>query len=142
MPIDEATWNQAAPKILSLDRTSIFRTSSIAPDDRAEFQGKAFPKTGPFWSNPGDYATRLSPDQKWLVLQSTTHVVPAGEECTSTSSMSAQSTKLVTLKKGRREPYWVDNLIARTGWLADRYFVIPTGQRLPETSTICEFGKQ
>jgi hypothetical protein len=47
--------------------------------------------------------------------------------------------KLVTLE-GPLRAAWPDELIDRTGWLAGRYFVIPTGDNF-EGSVICEFDR-
>jgi hypothetical protein len=137
-PIDDDTWEKATQKIMPLYRKSIFRTATtIAPDDRAEFQGKIFPRTGPLWSTPGDGSTRLSPDQQWLVLQSRTR--PGRGRVYFDVFNVGTGSKLVTLE-GPLNAVWPDELIYRTGWLAGRYFVIPTGDNF-EGSVICDFGR-
>ena len=84
-----------------------------------------------------DTATRLSPDQKWLVLQS---YAPPGWGRTVFFDVFSVATgaKLMTLE-GPLDAYWADELINRTGWLSDRYFVIPTGGDF-EGSVICDFA--
>ena len=106
-------------------------------DDRAEFRGHTFSRTGPFWGTPGQIATRLSLDENWLVLQSTTR--PGGGKVFFDIFNIATASKLVTLE-GPLQAAWPDELIDRTGWLAGRYFVIPTGDNF-ETSVICEFDR-
>jgi hypothetical protein len=136
-PIDDATWEQAAGKIMPLQRKSIFPERTMLVEDQAEFQGKVFPKTGPFWATPGDFATRLSPDQNWLVLQSTTR--PGRGKVFFDVFSVVTGAKLVTLE-GPLLAVWPEELINRTGWLAERYFVIPTGQDFGG-SVVCEFSR-
>ena len=137
-PVDIVTWENASQKVVLLYRKSVFSpATTIAPEARAEFQGKFFSKTGPFWSQGGEVATRLSPDQNWLVLQSTTKP-GLGSVFFDVYNVSTGA-KLVTLK-GPLQTIWPDELINTTGWLAGRYFVIPTGDNL-EGSVICEFDR-
>jgi hypothetical protein len=135
--VDNVTWEDAAGKVLPLNRVSVFPERVMLVEDQAQFQGKMFPKTGPFWSTPGQIASRLSPDQAWLVLQSTTK--PGGGSVFFDVFNVGTGAKLVTLE-GPLQAAWPDELIDRTGWLADRYFVIPTGDNF-EGSVFCEFDR-
>jgi hypothetical protein len=137
-PIDIVTWEKAAPNITPLYRKSVFPAAATIPEeDRAEFQGKTFSKTGPFWPCCGQIASRLSPDRSWLVLQSTTK--PGRGNVFFDVYNLRTGAKLVTLE-GPLQAVWPDELIDRTGWLAGRYFVIPTGDNF-EGSVICDFGR-
>jgi hypothetical protein len=137
VPIDDMTWEQVAGKTMPLQRKSIFPERVMTIEDRAEFQGKVFPKTGPLWSISGESATRLSPRQNWLALQSRTDR-GRGKVFFDVFNV-VTGAKLVTLE-GPLLAVWPDELINRTGWLTDRYFVIPTGQDF-EGSVISEFSR-
>jgi hypothetical protein len=137
--VDNVTWEDAASKVVPLFRESVFSNypQLVASRGAAEFQGKHFAKTGEFWANADIAATRLSPDKAWLVLQSRTN--PGEGRVFFDVFNIGTGSKLVTLE-GPQHGAWPDELINRTGWLAGRYFVIPTGDDF-EGSVICEFDR-
>ena len=136
--IDIVTWESALEKVVPLYRKSVFPTATTVPEERqAEFQGKIFSKTGPFWPCCGQTASRLSPDQNWLILQSTTK--PGRGSVFFDVYNAHTGAKLATLE-GPLRAVWPDELVDETGWLAGRYFVIPTGDNF-EGSVICEFDR-
>ena len=124
--IDDATWANPAAKVVPCYRKSVFSNypQLAASGGVAEFQGKRFAKSGEFWPAVDDYATRLSPDQTWLVLQSRT--APGRGKVFFDVFNVATGTKLLALQ-GPLRAVWPDGLIGETGWLTERYFVIPTG---------------
>jgi hypothetical protein len=150
VPAEDRAWDTA--KILLWERTGILWRDAPATEpakfdervgqpsespwayaiklDKVKFRGKVFQKTGESWSAA---ATRVSPDQAWIVLQSFTRPDKVFYDVYSVSS----GTKVATLTGrmvGAAEPN-----IDRTGWLANGYFLIPTGPKF-EGSVVCQFS--
>ena len=125
------TWKSAA--VLPFGRKSIFRTGGPpGSSEDAEFHGFQFRKTGEIWALDG---SRLSPDDAWLVLQSSgrsRETAPYGWTAqvffdffnadTGAKMFSLEGT--FTSNVGD-DP---DHLLSFAGWVTGRYFIIPLGR--------------
>ena len=88
---------------------------------------------------------RLSPNQAWLVLQSETVKAPGGQQSRIFFDVfnTASGAKVLTIE-GAYTGYGPDTseaVLSTTGWLTDRYFIVPLGVRI-DRLLVCEFGGQ
>jgi hypothetical protein len=148
LPATRAAWDAAA--VVPLSRKSTFpRGPSPTPEKRAEFHGFQFAKSGDIWLQSFDGATRLSPDQVWLVLQSTTGGAnQRGPTRVFLDVFNADTGGKVLTFEGTYSNtigssiYSIDpdGYVAQTAWLTERYFIVPLGEH-KERCLVCEFGR-
>jgi hypothetical protein len=149
-PATEQAW-EAATRMPLLRRSTFPRGSYLSREQRIQFNGLQFSKTGDLWALSGD-AVRLSPDQTWIVLQSysgsvaRTEDVPFGRSRGVTRGTlffdvfnAVAGNKLLTLEGTYRDIHPTDALI-EPAWLTERYFIIPLGNRR-ERSLVCQFDR-
>ncbi len=136
------TWKSAA--VLPFGRKNIFRTGRPpGSSEDAEFHGFQFRKTGEFWALDG---SRLSPDGAWLVLQSSgraSETAPCGWTAQVFFDFFNADTGAKIFSLEGTFTSNVDNdpetVLATTGWVTERYFIIPLG-RHKERCVVCEFS--
>ncbi len=115
---------------------------------RAEFNGFQFIKSGEVWVQPSGDATRLSPDQAWLVLQSRARKGERGPTRMFLDVFNADTGGKVLKFEGTysntigSSVYSIDpdDYLAQTAWLTERYFIVPLGEH-KERCLVCEFGR-
>jgi hypothetical protein len=135
-------WESAA--VVPLIRKSAFPPSGRVPSEKlAELHGFQFGKSGDIWCQPSDCASRLSPDQAWLVLQSRSRANADGHTKVSFDIFNADTgSKVITIvgiHEGRGDD--PDGALSRTAWVTERYFIVPLGEH-KERCLVCEFGGQ
>jgi hypothetical protein len=140
--VGRKTWDAAA--VVPLIRKSAFPPIGTVPNDkRLDFHGFQFNRTGDIWGQPSDYATRLSPDQAWLVLQSTSRGTSPGSAKVFLDFFNADTEqKLFTIdglfssiRGGEPE----GSVLSKTGWVTERYFIVPLGKTI-DRCLVCDFG--
>ncbi len=139
--VSRKTWDVAA--VVPLTRKSAFPPIGTVPNDkRLDFHRFQFNRTGDFWGQPSDYATRLSPDQAWLVLQSTSPgkengSIPVFFDFFNGDNGQRLFTIVGTFSSvNGGDP---DSVFAKTGWVTERYFIVPLGRKI-DRCLICDFG--
>jgi hypothetical protein len=140
-PAGKAAWD--ASTVVPFTRRSAFSPAGTVPNDRhLDFHGFQFSRSGAFWAQPSDYATRLSPDEAWLVLQSDD--LPRGDGPTPVyfDFYNAETGKKIVTIAGTFSTFGgdVDHQFFRPGWLTERYFIVGLGRQL-DRCLVCEFGK-
>jgi hypothetical protein len=146
VPVLEASrkaWDDAA--VVPFTRKSAFPPTGGVPNDKLlQFHGFQFNRTGAVWGQPSNYATRLSPDQAWLVLQSRAINSERGPTQLFFDFFNADTgQKLFTLQGSysslnNNDP---DGVLAKTGWVTERFFIIPLGKKR-DRCLVCDFGKR
>jgi hypothetical protein len=140
--IGRKTWETAA--VVPLIRKSAFPPiGTVQSDKHLEFRGLQFNKTGDIWGQPSDYATRLSPDQAWLVLQSTSIGTKPGSTKVYFDFFNADTGKKLftidglfsSIRGGEPE----GSVLSKTGWVTERYFIVPLGKTI-DRCLACDFG--
>lgn len=139
---DREIWEAAA--VVPLTRKSTFPPIGTVPNEtRAEFNGFQFVKSGDTWAQPSDGATRLSPDQAWLVLQSYSGKGDHGPAKVFFEVFNAETGKKALTIEGTYSTfsysYDPDGILSKTAWLTERYFIVPLGKH-KERCLVCEFG--
>jgi hypothetical protein len=133
-------WSNAT--VVPLYRKSLLTITGVKPPDQVAFSGFEYKKTGSYpWTRP-DTTSRLSPDSAWLILQSATfkkrQVIEVYDVFFDMFS-TATGKKLFTIQgrfSGGENP---SSSLGTTGWLTERYFIIPLGKRR-ERCVVCEFA--
>jgi hypothetical protein len=149
-PTSNETWISGT--IMSLTRKRPF----VVPGGREkpiELHGFLFTKSGQRWARRDSL---LSPDRRWLVLQSWTG--PAAAPCGSFNIcfewrlffgykgkiffdiFNADNGKKLLTTYGRYDTPDPDAVFGRTAWMTERYFIVPMGRHL-ERCLVCEFGR-
>jgi hypothetical protein len=117
------------------------------PPSGFTFHGIQFDKTGPKWAS---FESRLSPGELWIVLQSRSGTVAHSEDVPLGRVFGRDGGKLFfdvynadTGKRAFTIPGTYNGIdpnhaLSKTGWLTERYFIVPLGQR--ERCLVCEFG--
>jgi hypothetical protein len=133
-------WEVAA--VVPLARKSIVPYSQGMSDYQAVFNGYTFTKSGHLWAY-SEFASRLSPDSAWVVLQSKTHDVKSSSLPAYRVFFDVYSAdtgkKTITVEgtySGLDDP---DGCLKETAWLTERYFIIPLGKSR-DRCLVCEFG--
>ncbi len=151
-PASDALWESGTTITLS-QKSVVGQFVQLTPDSRVEYHGFQFEKSGHFWVWPEYLATRLSPDQAWLVLQSITGPVePIGTERLRDifrfyqgkvffDIFNADTGKKILTIAGHYHCNDPAHLLGKTAWLAERYFIAPLGEH-NEHCLVCEFGKK
>jgi len=141
--VDLKTWNAA--RVIPFYRKSAFRPGPVPNEKRLEFHSFTFEKTGEIWAQNFEAATHLSPDQALLVLQSTAPGnAGAPVKVFFDFFNSDTGRKLFTLSGAFSALYGVgdvDGVLDKTGWVSDRFFIIPLGRKL-DRCLVCDFGKR
>jgi hypothetical protein len=111
-----------------------------------EFHGYQFAKSGAIWAQSYRGATLLSPDQAWLVLQSRDRISESGPLKVFFDFFNAETgQKLFTIagtfSSLHNGAYPESGVLAKTGWLTERYFIVPLGKTI-ERCLVCDFGKR
>jgi hypothetical protein len=133
---------------------SAMRSANILyPDQNATFHGFELERGGKNWPVL-DAASRLSPDQAWLVLQSFSGGIRIGGilddnrgEATGGPTrgqvfldfFDANTGKRVLTIQGRYRYIDPETTFRRSGWLTERFFIVPLGAHR-ERCLICDFG--
>ena len=139
--VDRKAWD--AGTVLPIVRKSAFPPIGTVPNQkRLEFHGFQFNRTGDIWAQPSGDASRISPDQAWLVLQSTSPGKKAGSAHVFLDFFNADNgQKLFTIagifssvRGGQPE----DAVLSKTGWVTERYFIVPLGKKL-DRCLVCDF---
>jgi hypothetical protein len=134
--------------VVPLTRKSTFPSgSSLTGEQQAEFHGHQFIKTGNTWVLSNE-AARLSPDQAWLGLQSTS----GGDRQRGPTKVfldvfSTDTGKNILTLEGvysngiGTSVYSIDpdGYLTKTAWLGERYFIVPLGSH-KESCLVCEFA--
>jgi hypothetical protein len=132
------TWDAAA--VIPLTRQSTFSKNTELERDQAEFNSFHFTKTGAHWFGPPEFVSRLSPDSRWLVLQSWTELDNSrGITIFEDFFDSARGEKVLTVEATYSGQDYPSAYFGMTAWLTERYFIVPLGGRR-ERCLVCEFG--
>jgi hypothetical protein len=140
---DSKAWNGGA--VVPFARKSIFNPGSkLTGIEVPEFNGFPLRKSGQLWAQPYENASRLSPDSSWLVLQSTASPPkgdPYGPWPVYFDVFNADTGQRVLTFEGVYSgwAYDPDGCMGQSGWLTERYFIVPLGDR-KESCLVCEFG--
>jgi hypothetical protein len=140
--IGRKAWDAAA--VVPLVRKSAFPPIGTVPNDRRlDFHQFQFNRTGDVWGQPSDYATRLSPDQAWLVLQSTSPGTKGGSAKVFLDFFNADTgQKAFTIEGAFSSTRGGDpegSVLGKTGWVTERYFIVPLGKTI-DRCLVCDFG--
>jgi hypothetical protein len=139
--VNRKVWENAA--VVPLNRKSVFLPgATVTKEKRLEFNGFEFNKTGDLWGQPSNDATRLSADQSWLVLQSRAVKNQQGPTRVFFDFFQVGTgQKLFTIEGTYSSINAVDpdGVLAKTGWLTERYFIVPLGKTI-ERCLVCDFG--
>jgi hypothetical protein len=142
LPANTEDWNAAT--VVPLVRNSIFIKTGTPPHDVAVFHGFQLKRSGARWAL-NDCASRLSPDSAWLVLQSSTEgSAEAKARLVYTQQVffdvfSADTGRKLFTIQGTYSGSGNETgtCLRTTGWLTERYFVIPLGKHR-ERCVVCE----
>lgn len=140
--VDRKAWDAAG--VVPLGRKGAFPPGNTVPNEkRLEFHGFQFNRTGDIWAQPSDYAALLSPDQAWLVLQSTTPGSKYGSAKVYFDFFNADTGQKLFTIVGKfssingGEPD--SGVLAKTGWVTERYFIVPLEKTIA-SCLVCDFG--
>jgi hypothetical protein len=130
--------------VVPLSRKNRFFPGGEPVEERPfEFHGSQFAKSGAIWAQTFRGAALLSPDQAWLVLQSRERKNPSGAVKVFFDVFNAETGKKVVMIEGNYssinngdDP---DGVLAKAGWLTERYFIVPLGKTI-ERCLVCDFG--
>jgi len=149
LPVDDRLWG-AATKVPLSQESTVEMWPSMPAENEIQFKGKTFSKTGYYW--PGSsYANRLSPDQVWLVLQSSTGSVDKDAEMhlfnwfwryhgkVFFDVFNVDTGKKALTIEGNYSHLDPDSALGQTFWLTERYFIVPLGEHR-ERCLVCDFG--
>ena len=153
-PASDAAW-ESGTTITSSRKSVVNSTAVLTPDHRVDYRGLQFEKTGHFWVTPDYSATRLSPDQAWLVLQSITGPTDGSGPAWNFTLRSllpyhgkvfwdvfnADTGKKALTVHGSYSMGSPDSYLGQTAWLTERYFIVPLGEH-NERCLVCEFGSR
>jgi hypothetical protein len=135
--VSRETWEAAS--VAPLTRQSILSQYGGLEQEGTEFNGFHLSKTGAHWFGPPQFATRLSPESDWLVLQSwTENSGSPGITVFEDVFNSANGKKTFTIRGtyfGRDYP---SGYLGMAGWVSDRYFILPLGERRGRC-LVCKF---
>jgi hypothetical protein len=141
LEVGRKAWEAAA--VVPLTRKSAFPPIGVPNEMRLKFHGFQFNRTGDIWGQPSDYATRLSPDQAWLVLQSRERKHGNSPVKVFFDVFNADTGQKVFVIEvsyssihNTEDP---DGVLAKTGWLTERYFIVPPGKTI-ERCLVCDFA--
>jgi hypothetical protein len=138
-PVDQTTWERAM--VVPFFQKGAFAPGGARKDAALEFHGYRFDRTGEFWEEPDEDASRISPNAIWLVLQSRDLV--RGEEFAKLyfDAFEVQTgKKIVTIEGSLTKPGdYLDDALSKTGWVTDRYFIVPLGKGI-DRILVCDFG--
>jgi hypothetical protein len=142
LAVGRKAWESAA--VVPPTRKSAFPPIGTVPNEkRLEFHGFQFNRTGTIWAQPSDYATRLSPDQAWLILQSSTPGTKNSSDEVFLDFFNADTGQKLFMIEGTfsslHNGVYPDEVLAQTGWLTERYFIVPLGKTI-ERCLVCDFG--
>lgn len=133
----QAEWDAAT--IVPFARGSkLLPATPAGRTDPLEFNGFQFEKSGEIFDLE---FSRLSPDQAWLVLQSEAIDNQFGTRRVFFDVFRADTGKKIVTIKGAFSSHLGDkpvSLLARTGWVAGRYFIVPLGKQIQQC-LVCEF---
>jgi hypothetical protein len=140
--VEHKAWDSAA--VVPLIRKSAFPAgTTVSNEKRLQFHGFQFNRTGDIWGQPSEYAARLSPDQAWLVLQSTSPRPKAGSAKVFLDFFNADTgQKLFTIDgefSSNRGGEPEGSVLGMTGWVTERYFIVPLGKAI-DRCLVCDFG--
>lgn len=149
LPASDEAWQSATP-VSTKQKSAFVLSSLLRPGNQPiEFHGFQFFKTGEIWANEN---SRVSPDDASLVLQSWTGSTESGGETGFGSCFpfgcrgkffldifNADAGKKLLTIEGTYSGSDIDNLLSTTGWLTERYFIVPLGDHR-ERCLVCEFG--
>ena len=142
--IGKKAWDTAA--FVPMVRKNAFPPGGTVPNEkRLEYHGFLYDRTGKIWGQPSGYATRLSPDQAWLVLQSTTDgAKPRFAKVFFDFFNAGTGQKLFTIEGAFSsinggEPE--SDVLPRTGWVTERYFIVPLRKSI-DHCLVCDFGRK
>jgi len=143
LAVGRKAWEAGA--VVPLTRKSAFPPIGTVPNERRlAFHGFQFNRTGDIWAQPSDYATRLSPDQAWLILQSSTTGTKYNPDKVFLDFFSADSGQRLFIIEGTfsslHNGVYPDEVLAQTAWLTERYFIVPLGKTI-ERCLVCDFGR-
>ena len=134
-------WDAAA--VVPLSRKSSLIRSEPTEGKPFEFHGFQFAKRGAIWAQSYRGAILLSPDQAWLVLQSTTSGTKYGSAKVYFDFFNADAGQKMFTIEGTfssingGEPD--SGVLAKTGWVTERYFIVPLGKTIARC-LVCDFG--
>ena len=150
-PATEEEWDSATPIAVSRDTSTSGARIVGRRSKYAESQGLQFVRTGDSWGS-----TQLSPDRTLLIVESWSgRLSPAGSDVPGDFSFHFGRTrgklffdvyntdtgkKLITITTSFFTIY-PEEIFAHTGWVTQRYFVVPLSERR-ERCLVCEFGKK
>jgi hypothetical protein len=145
----QAEWDSATPITLSQATTKQQGTST--PDWERSPDGKRFAKSGAEWVGAPYTSLRTSPDHAWIALQSYTGTAPDyqddplglkfwrhfhGSVFIDIYNMDTEKKSLLLEGRYSDNP---DSMLLSTGWVTERYFIVPLGWS-NERCLICDFG--
>jgi hypothetical protein len=140
LPASRAAWESGT--VVPQTRKSIFPPGETMPNDRrADFHGYQFLRSGDFWAQPSGYATRLPPDQAWLVLQSTTGTRQDVPTRIFLDVFNADTGRKILTIGGACSGFTndPDGALSMTAWVTERYFIVPLGEH-KERCLVCDFA--
>ncbi len=126
LAVGRKVWDAAA--VVPLARKSGFPPGTTVPNEkRLEFHGFQFNRTGDIWAQPSGDASRLSPDQAWLVLQSRERESESRPTKVFFDFFNADTgQKLFVIEGSFSSINGGDpdgGVLGKTGWLTERYFI-------------------
>jgi hypothetical protein len=134
-------WEASA--IVPFTRKNRFLPRGTPAEDKPfEFHALKFARSGDIWDQSVDGPARLSPDQAWLVLQSQARRDQEGYTKVFFDFFNADTGRNVFLIEGSHSSINggdADGALAKTGWLTERYFIVPLGRNM-ERCLVCDFG--
>jgi hypothetical protein len=137
-------WDAAA--VVPIHRNSAFPPGTTIPSEkRLQFHGFQFNRTGDIWAQPSAYGSLLSPDQVWLVLQSTTPGTKQGSTRVFFDFFNGDTAQKLFAIEGTfssvngGEPD--SGVLGKTGWITERYFIVPLGKTI-DRCLVCDFGRR
>jgi hypothetical protein len=146
--VPEAMWLSAA-RIPFVQESIVSDQMQVSGE--AEFNGMRLLKTGTRLMLPR-YASRLSPDRTWLVLQSWSGKINSESSLAGQLGAAgvgrgqlffdvfhADTGKRVVTIEGRFQFDEPESTVGTTGWVTERYFVVPLGAHR-ERCLVCDFG--
>lgn len=142
LPASVEDWKAAA--IVPLAR-KFQAFGTLRNDQQIVFNGFRFTKSGTWWSGPSS-VSRLSPDSKWLAVQSISN---GGTSKITLRSMYKVYLDVFSADTGEKALTIVgsysgygddpDGSLGTAAWLTERYFVVPLGEHR-DRCLVCEFA--